>query len=1144
MAHDSTEARQGADAEREWAKTTTPLLGPAELVRVIAQLTNARIVTACEAALAAIDDEGRRAEAAAAELRRELDASLTPVREWLRERDDSRCVTDEECGAVRNCELNPGKALVKRFGNPFEEVDLPAACGAWTAYQQIPRKSEYEKLDGSAIAGSAFAGSAFVLLLLANLFTDGIGFFKMMYLLAILGGLFAVVISMVGKGALKDSILRAFDHARRLTTDASRKLGETAGRLESQIEAERSAIHQRLLEEEEALRRYYAQEVEAAEGAFDRARAAAGIFGLEADRTAWSTWEPVAQPISFLRIGELVAPTPELDARLKPPITLSHLPALVPFAPGRGLCMTGSANAKPVVMAAIQSLALRLVAGIPPGKLRFVFIDPVGLGHNVAPLLALGDHVEELIGGRAWSEPSHIEQRLAELTQHMETVIQKYLRNEHKNIESYNASAGQVVEAYRILIVCDFPVNFTEASARRLISIALNGPRCGVYPFIVVHSDRPMPYGVSLEALTAHLTCIRDGGSAWSDVDFGSWSLALDGAPSSEMFQHVTKAHGELAEMGMRVSVPFGDLVAHAGLSLQTWRDDGLDTSTDQLTVPLGQSGVRKYQDLMFGKGTAHHALVVGQTGSGKSNLLHAMITMLALRYSPDELELYLVDFKQGVEFKLYAETALPHARVIAIQSEREFGLSVLRGLLAEMDRRGDLFREAGVPSLGDWRRRSGQALPRILLLVDEFRVFFTADDTIASEATMIIDRLVSQGRAFGIHVVLASQTLGGSYTLPRSITDQMAVRVVLQCTEADSRLALADDNPEARLLSRPGEAIYNDQRGLIEGNHRFQVADMGDDEARASIVREYLAPRVDAWPKELRRPIVFEGHRPARLEESVPLTAALDRTDWSVLPRFVDVWLGEPISLRPSTAVRFLRQGGANLLMVMRDEAQAVTLMQVAMVTLAAQLSPRVAGFHVVDMSSVDAAWAGSIDRLATELPHRKNIVGRRGLGATLDSVGQELERRLKSDTPTAESIFILFVGLHRMHDLREDDGIGWCGEDTRPDVRRTFAKILREGPELGIHSLVWADSQSSAARVFDRQMLGDFGRRIVGSMSEQDSLALIDEPLAGHLAKPHRLIRFDEDRPGDLETFRPYAASEPNWLIDAAQRLALRAT
>ena len=91
------------------------------------------------------------------------------------------------------------------------------------------------------------------------------------------------------------------------------------------------------------------------------------------------------------------------------------------------------------------------------------------------------------------------------------------------------------------------------------------------------------------------------------------------------------------------------------------------------------------------------------------------LITNLALRYSPDEVELYLIDFKKGVEFKAYATHELPHARVIAIESEREFGLSVLQRLDAELRTRGDLFRDAGVQDLqrlprGRARRRSCRA--------------------------------------------------------------------------------------------------------------------------------------------------------------------------------------------------------------------------------------------------------------------------------------------------------------------------------------------------------------------------------------------------------------------------------------------------
>ena len=80
------------------------------------------------------------------------------------------------------------------------------------------------------------------------------------------------------------------------------------------------------------------------------------------------------------------------------------------------------------------------------------------------------------------------------------------------------------------------------------------------------------------------------------------------------------------------------------------------------------------------------------------------------MRYTPEELELYLVDFKQGVEFKTYAAHELPHARVVAIESDREFGLSVLEKLDAELRRRAESFRDAEVQDLGRISTRPNRA--------------------------------------------------------------------------------------------------------------------------------------------------------------------------------------------------------------------------------------------------------------------------------------------------------------------------------------------------------------------------------------------------------------------------------------------------
>src|SRR5205085_4034570 len=123
------------------------------------------------------------------------------------------------------------------------------------------------------------------------------------------------------------------------------------------------------------------------------------------------------------------------------------------------------------------------------------------------------------------------------------------------------------------------------------------------------------------------------------------------------------------------------------------------------------------------------------------------IMTNLALWCGPEKGEFMLVDFKKGVEFKSYASHRLPHAKVVAIESDREFGLSVLQRLDDELKRRGDLFRNLGVQDIAGYKRAGGaEPIPRSLLIVDEFQEFFVEDDTIAQTASLLLDRIVRQG--------------------------------------------------------------------------------------------------------------------------------------------------------------------------------------------------------------------------------------------------------------------------------------------------------------------------------------------------------------------------------------------------------------
>ena len=143
----------------------------------------------------------------------------------------------------------------------------------------------------------------------------------------------------------------------------------------------------------------------------------------------------------------------------------------------------------------------------------------------------------------------------------------------------------------------------------------------------------------------------------------------------------------------------------------------------------------------------------------------------------------------------------------------------------------------------------------------------------------MLIERLVRQGRAFGMHVLLGSQTIGGAGGLPRAVLGQFAVRIALQTTEADSQLILGDNNSAARLLSRPGEAIYNDAGGAVEGNSPFQVAYLSD-KARDVYLAD-LASKAEPYFKRFGYPIVFEGNAPADIRRNAKLISLLDAGQW-----------------------------------------------------------------------------------------------------------------------------------------------------------------------------------------------------------------------------------------------------------------------
>ncbi len=785
------------------------------------------------------------------------------------------------------------------------------------------------------------------------------------------------------------------------------------------------------------------------------------------------------------------------------------------------------------VIGALNNLILRLLTSAPPGRLAFTIIDPVGLGQNFAGIMHLADFEDRLINSRIWTQQAQIEQRLGDLNEHIEKVTQMYLRNEYASLAEYNAQAGRLAEKYQFLVIADFPTNFSEVAVKRLQSIAASGARCGVH--ILMHWDqrKTAPVEFVPEELRKNSICIvpKGEGFALAHANWEGIKLSLDAPPDAELATKLLHQIGKDSTDSYRVEMPFAEVAPEDN---ELW---SLDT-TSELRVAVGRTGATKLQYLALGQGTRQHGLIAGKTGSGKSTLFHVVITNLALWCSPEQVEFYLVDFKKGVEFKTYATHKLPHARVIAIESDREFGLSVLQRVDEELKRRGDLFRKLGAQNLAGYKAAGGtEAIPRTLLLIDEFQELFVEDDRVSQGAALLLDRIVRQGRAFGIHVLLGSQTLGGAYSLARATIGQMVVRIALQCNEADALLIMNEDNPAPRLLSRPGEAIYNDEGGAIQGNSPFQVVWLPDQ------VRDEWLAKAEALAIKRHvtaSPIVFEGNAPANVSDNPLLRSLLDASSLQTTssPR---VWLGAPNSIKGPTEAMFRRQSGNHLLIVGQREEAALSMLGIGLISLAAQLPKAGARFIVFDCSAPDSAEAKFLEQIVRVIPHEVKLVRAGDVEEVISALAAEQQSRAEQSSAAGAETFLFIHGLQRNKKLKFDEEMSFsldANAGAHPGLQ--LNKLITEGAGLGFHVIATCDSYNNVMRCLSRKAVSEFEMRVVFQMSANDSASLIESPQANDLGL-HRAILFNGQE-GWTETFRPYALPETEWIAEVHAKLKFR--
>jgi len=530
---------------------------------------------------------------------------------------------------------------------------------------------------------------------------------------------------------------------------------------------------------------------------------------------------------------------------------------------------------------------------------------------------------------------------------------------------------------------------------------------------------------------------------------------------------------------------------------------------------------------------------------------LHTIISGLVFTYSPSELELYLLDCKQ-VEFKEYAKYLLPHSQVVAIHSGREYGLSVLKKLNEELEKREREFKTSDVKSLSKYLDIENKKMPRIVLIIDEFQELFSYDDGIARTAEQILDRLIRLGRALGIHVLLASQSLSGKNTISQTVVEQIAVRIALKLrSDNESRRVLSDGNDAARYLNRSGEAIYNDQNGLKEYNRRFQVY-WFEEERRQDLLKR-IRQKAESSEFFERRPIVFDGDAPAFIEDNRDLNKLISDTAWSILHRghTVKTWLGAPTEIKPHTAALFKRQSSSNMHIIgeREYEERIIGIFTSSIISLASQQSPQRAQFVIFNVTDVSDSWHELPSILQENMPHEFMIITRDNAKSAIQKINDQLEVMKKEEDISAPSIYIAIFGIQYISGIRLQDkklssrsyfDKNKINESTEQSATEMLWNILRYGPEKGIHSLLWCNKYSELRQIVDGDIRELSDIRIIFQSSEIESRAIIDSDMATKLG-PNRAILYDRQKSA-LEKFIPYEPPSSEWIASQGNKLRIK--
>ena len=717
-----------------------------------------------------------------------------------------------------------------------------------------------------------------------------------------------------------------------------------------------------------------------------------------------------------------------------------------------------------------QFLMAKALEETAPGQLEVLVFDDALKG-MAAPFQEVNSGGEKIL--RHINDVQELNETIHHLHEHIQAVL-NVIQGRTESLLDFRQRLSPRVEGFKLVILSTDYELLSDEIKDKLTVLLKAGPAAGVT--FLIHS---MTLDVNELVLGLSQQCQVDG------------STVLD-ERSGVRGRFDPQSADELIAVSRRVAsaVASAQVEPVAFSEVQPLDAPWLQSSRDGISFAVGTYGMSTIEVTLGDElNQRHNALITGAVGQGKSNLISVVVHSLCQRYSPSEVEFYMLDFKEGVTLQAFAPdphtgSFLPHARVLGLDADREYGVNVLRHLFAIYRQRMATFKASGVQNIRQYRLANPEAvMPRIVVVIDEFQMLFGEDDDTAESAVDLLVKGARLFRACGIHFILASQTISSGYllggTAGEGLFGQVPVRIALKNSLAESHATLGFKNDAASHL-RSREAIVNLDYGELSSNRKTTIAYADD---------TILAKLRTAWWQRARDsvapPEVFEGERRLSLHDDARILPSL-HAGQAMLGRRISV------GTAPLT-VDFTTDVGRNLALLGTGPGHAVLLNAAlsllhSMPTAELILLDLIGDWHSPARDAVRAAF----EQQLTKIGGAYRVVDKHQADALVDELAEQVADR--ADDASAPPVYVIGFGLER-----------WRSDSD------AVQELAKSAPTVGIHLLGWWTKLDSFKEVMGFDGDASFDIRVAMHLDSASACDIFKEPLLAWTPQDNRALVWD---------------------------------